>query len=131
MLENELDEVSVELISTKGLTKDLINGYSILKGAKYFFQVYYKITKYLYQLINTLTIVLVSKKGMSEESIKNPSNSNNNFAPSLINSYPLPDIKFSGNCLANSNIFVFRKVMNLHISYKLETWWRDLIHISH
>ena len=36
MVENELDELSVELISTKGLTKDLINGYSILKGAKYF-----------------------------------------------------------------------------------------------
>ena len=80
-----------------------------------------KMTKYLYQLINTLSILLVSKKGMSEESIKNPSNSNNNFASSLINSYPLPDVKFNGNCLANSNIFVFRKVINLHISYKLDT----------
>ena len=102
-----------------------------LKVQNIFLQVYYKITKYLYQLINTLSILLVSKKGMSEESIKNPSNSNNNFAPSLINSYPLPDVKFNGNCLANSNIFVFRKVINLHISYKLDTWWRDLIHISH
>ena len=27
----------VKLISTKGLTKDLINGYGILNGAKYFF----------------------------------------------------------------------------------------------
>ena len=102
-----------------------------LKVQNIFLQVYYKISKYLYQLINALSILLVSKKGMSEESIKNPSNSNNNFAPSLINSYSLPDIKFSGNCLANSNIFVFRKVINLHISYKLDTWWRDFIHISH
>ena len=33
---NELDELSekVELISTKGLTKDLVNGYSIFKDAK-------------------------------------------------------------------------------------------------
>ena len=39
---NELHDLSekVELVSTKGLTKDLINGYSIPKGAKYFFQVY-------------------------------------------------------------------------------------------
>ena len=27
----------VKLISTRGLTKDLINGYSILNGVKYFF----------------------------------------------------------------------------------------------
>ena len=39
---NELDDLSekVELVSTKGLTKDLINGYSIPKDAKYFFQMY-------------------------------------------------------------------------------------------
>ena len=39
LTENELNELSkkVEAISTKGLTKDLINKYSILNGAKYFF----------------------------------------------------------------------------------------------
>ena len=46
LVENKLDELSekVEVISTKRLTKDLINGYSILKEAKYFssgvFQIY-------------------------------------------------------------------------------------------
>ena len=39
MVETELDELPVkaELISTNGLTKDLINAYSTFKGAKYFF----------------------------------------------------------------------------------------------
>ena len=38
LIETELDELSikVELISTKGLTKELINGYSVLKGVNYF-----------------------------------------------------------------------------------------------
>ena len=43
----------------------------------------------------------------------------------MINSYPLPDVEFDGNCLIN-NIFVFRKVINVYISYTLDTWTRDL-----
>ena len=74
-----------------------------------------------------MSVLLVpkKKKEISEKSIKNPSESNNTFAPRLINSDPLPDVKFNGNCLINSNIFVFRKVINLHMSYTL-TWSRDL-----
>ena len=41
---------------------------------------------------------------MSEESNKNPCGSDYNFVPSLINSYPLPDVKFVENCLINGNI---------------------------
>ena len=39
LVENELNEISekVKAISTKGSTKDLINKYSILNGAKYFY----------------------------------------------------------------------------------------------
>ena len=42
---NELNELSkkVKAISTKGLTKDLINKFSILNGAKYFLWKYFKI----------------------------------------------------------------------------------------
>ena len=38
LVENELNELlqKVEAILTKGLTKDLVNGYKILNGAKYF-----------------------------------------------------------------------------------------------
>ena len=34
-----------------------------------------------------------------EERIKNITKSGRNFGPTLINYYPLPDIKFNGNCL--------------------------------
>ena len=45
MVENELTEVSgkIDLISTKGLIKDLVNKYRILYGAQYFFQAFYKV----------------------------------------------------------------------------------------
>ena len=74
-----------------------------------------------------MSVLLVpkKKKEISEKSIKNTSESNNTFAPSLINSDPLPDVKLNGNCIINSNIFVFRKVINLHMSCTL-TWSRDL-----
>ena len=44
-VENGLDELSEKdkLISTKGLTEDLINKYEILNSANFFLQMYYKI----------------------------------------------------------------------------------------
>ena len=64
MVENELTELSgkIDLISTKGLIKDLINTYRILYGAKYFFQAFYKVIQYLYELINTLIFLVAPKK---------------------------------------------------------------------
>ena len=62
---------------------------------------------------------------MSEESIKSPPTANITFTSSLINSYPLSDVKFVGNCLVNSNNSAFRKVINLYFSLKLDTWSRD------
>ena len=58
---------------------------------------------------------------MSEESIKSPPTANITFTSSLINSYPLSDVKFVGNCLVNSNNSAFRKVINLYFSLKLDT----------
>ena len=63
---------------------------------------------------------------MSEESIKILPGSDNNFVATLINSYPLPDAKFSRNCLMN-NKSEFRKVINIYISYSLDSWSGDLI----
>ena len=64
--------------------------------------------------------------GNSKESIKNATWYDNTIASSLINSYPLPDAKFGGNCLINNNISVFRKITNLHLSYTLDAWSSDL-----
>ena len=55
-------------MSTKGLTKDLINKLSILNGAKCFFHGYFKIILYLYQLKNALNI-LVALLGLNCRSL--------------------------------------------------------------
>ena len=45
LIQNELNKLlrKAELMSTKGLTKDLINKYSIVNGANIFLQLDYKI----------------------------------------------------------------------------------------
>ena len=51
---NELSKI-VKVISKKVLTKDLINKFSILNSSVH---VYFKIIQYLYQLKNTLNILV-------------------------------------------------------------------------
>ena len=46
--------------------------------------------------------------------------SNNYFHPTLIDSNTLPVAKLSKNCIINSNISGFRKVINLYINYLLD-----------
>ena len=58
---------------------------------------------------------------MSEQSIKNPPGSK-----SLIDYCPLPHEKLAGNYLRLGNIFVHKNVIDLYISYKRNTWSRDL-----
>ena len=118
LVENELNE-----LSEKGTTKDLTNKYSIFTGAKNFssgvlqnYLVFISFNKYIKFLHKTQEISLRKSKGMSEESIKNPPGSDNNFSPSLVNPCPLPDLKFNRHCLINNNISVFRKVINRYIS---------------
>ena len=53
---------------------------------------------------------------MSGESITNLPRSDDTSSPSLINLYPVSNVKIKGNCLINSNISVFRTVINLYIS---------------
>ena len=90
LVENGLNELSekVNAISTKGLTKDLINKFSILNGAKYFsseiFQNYLlfipakKYMKY-FSGINSW-----KSNGMSEKNIENITKSGSLFAPTLL-----------------------------------------------
>ena len=62
---------------------------------------------------------------MYGECIENIDTSDSNFAPTLINYYPLSDIKFNGRCLIN-NSNTSPKIINLYISYILDRWSRDL-----
>ena len=71
-------ERNVKIISTKGLTADLINKYSILNGPKYFFlQMDYKTIQCLLSTRhidsignNTVNIELLGSTGMSEKELK-------------------------------------------------------------
>ena len=58
---------------------------------------------------------------MSQDSMENTTPSDNTFAPTLIDTSPLPVAKFNGNCLIGNNIYNFRKVINLYISYTLNS----------
>ena len=83
----ELNELSkkVKAISAKGLTKDLINKFSILNGAKYFslrifqnYLVFLPAKKYIKYFIGTTRIESWKSNGMSEENIENITKSNSN-----------------------------------------------------
>ena len=56
---------------------------------------------------------------MSDESIENITKSESNFAPTFVDHHSLPDLNFNGHCLIKINIYIPKKVINLHISYIL------------
>ena len=63
---------------------------------------------------------------MSEENIKNITKSNSNFAATSVDHHVLPDINFNGHCLISNNICIPKKVINLHMSFKLDPQLRNL-----
>ena len=70
----------------------------------------------------TTDIYLWKSKETPEESIENITTPDNTFPQTLVNSYPLSHKKLAGNCLINSNMSVFKKVINLYISCTLDPW---------
>ena len=70
-------------------------------------------------------MLLWKSKEFLKESIENITTSDNSFAPTLINYYPLPDIKIDGHCLINKNNTPL-SIIILYISYRLHRWTRDL-----
>ena len=62
-----------------------------------------------------------TSKGMSEKSIKNPSESGNCVARKWIDGYELPKIKFNGNCV-KQDVVTLLHVVNLYITYELDAW---------
>ena len=116
----------VEVISTKRLTKDLIKGYKILNGARYFslgtlqsHLTYFSYEKYFRLLTSTSKVLSWKSIGLLEESIENITTWESNFAPT-VNCYPLPDIKFIGHHLINNNNNPSSGAVNLNICYRLD-----------
>ena len=104
---------NVKAISTKQLTKDLINKLSILNGTKYFsleiFQNYLVFTptiKYIKYFSSTTRINSWKSNGISEENIENITKSDSNFALTFVYHHLLPDINFNGHCLIKNNISI-------------------------
>ena len=81
LVENNLDELceKVKVISSKGLVQDLINKYKILNGAKKIFS----------SILQNCLVFISANKHLNI--------SGNTFAPTLIHSYPLTDVKSAGH----------------------------------
>ena len=105
----------VEAMSTKGLTKDLINKLSILHGAKHFsseilqnYLVFIPAKQNIKYFSGTTWIESWESNGMWEENIENIVTSDSHFAPTFVDHHVLPDINFNGHCLIN-NIYIPKK----------------------
>ena len=132
---NELNELSkkVKAISSKGLTRDLIDKFSTHNGPKYFssgifpsYLGFIPAAKYIKYFTGTTCIEFCKSNGMSEERIENITKSDSNFAPTLVDYHVLPDINFNGYDLIKNNICIPKKVTNLYISYTPGNQLRNL-----
>ena len=101
---NELNGLlkKVKVISTKRLTKDFINKFNILNGAKCFtlgvfqnYLVFIPTKKYIKYFSSTSRIDLWKSNGMSEEKIENITKSDSYFSPTFVDHHVLPDINFN------------------------------------
>ena len=135
LVENELNELfqKVKAVSTKGLTKDLIDKFCILIRAKYFssgtfrnYLVFIPAKKYIKYFSSTTQIDSWKSNRMSGENIENISKSDCIFPSIFVDHHLLSDINFNGHCLINNNISITKKVIHLHISYLLNPWIRNL-----
>ena len=105
---NELSEPSknVKAISTKRLTKNLINKFSILNRAKYFsfgicqkYLIFVPAEKHIKCFSGTTQVESWKSNGMSEESIVNITKSDSSFTPIFVDHHLLLDINFNGHCI--------------------------------
>ena len=122
MNELSLKKISTK-ISTKRLTKYLINKFSIINGAKYSLGIFQNYSVFIpAQNILNILVALLRLNEMSKESIENITKSESNFAPTFVDHHLLLDLNFNGHCLRKNNISIPKKVINLYISYTLTPW---------
>ena len=69
-------------------------------------------------------------KGLSNESIKPPTTTNNSLTPELNYYGTKTKIKFTGSCLKQSNhIFTHKKVVNIYIVYELAASSSQIVYL--
>ena len=141
-LENTLDDLEKKFkaISSKKLTKDLINKVSIFNGSEYFsfeglqnYLVFNLIIRnsvplgFSTQIEKSVKNKISSWKstGLSREKIINPYSPGTSFSPEYDSSYEI--VTFRGICSKQKSLcFFHKKVVNLFISYTLDEWSKDL-----
>ena len=125
---SELIELSkqVKPVSTKGLTKDLINKFSIVNGAKFLslgifqnYLVFIPTKRYIKHYSGTTRIESWKPNRMADESSENITKSNSNFAPVFVGHISLPDMNINGYCFRKNNISILKKLT----SYVFFTHW--------
>ena len=76
--------------------------------------------RYFKTITNTNYILSWKSKGLSDESIKSPTTSNNNLNPELSHYDSDIRVKFTGSCLKQQKItYAHKKVVNIYIVYEL------------
>ena len=108
------------LLSTKGLTKDLINKFSILNGAKKFssgifqnYLVFILDKKHIKHFSGTTQIYSWKSNGMSKENIENITKSDSNFTQTFVDQHVLSDINFNGHSLIY-NIYILKSNKSIY-----------------
>ena len=111
-----------KVISTKRLTKHLINEFSILNGAKYFslgiFQnclAFIPTKKNVKYFSGTTCIELWKYNWMSEESIENIAKSDSNFASTSLYHHLSADMNFNGHYLIKINISISKEIKTEYV----------------
>ena len=123
----------VKAISANGLTKVLVDKFSIVNGGKYFssgifqnYLVFIPANKYNKYFTGISRIQSWKSNGMSEESIEKITKSGTNFAPTFIDHHSWPDIFFNWHCLIKNNTSISKKIIDRYISYTLGHPLRNL-----
>ena len=84
--------------------------------------VFQPLSKYFKMITNTDYISSWKSKGLSSESIKTPTTSDNSFTPGLNYYVTKTRVKFTGSCLKQSKVsYTHGKVVNIYIVYELGT----------
>ena len=111
----------------------MISGYQMPNGTKYFYLgifhnylVFIPAKKFIECFSANSRINLWKSNGMLEENIENITKWDTTFARNFVNQYVLSNINFNRHCLMNNNISITKKVINLHISYMLNPWLKNL-----
>ena len=82
--------------------------------------VFQPVHRYFKFISNTNFISEWISKGLSSESIKPPTTSNNSLAPAINNYGTKTRVKFSGSCLQQSKLtYTHKKIVNIYVVYEL------------